>query len=79
MLASFNSQEPFDFPVTFPLVPPQVDGTQVNVVGALHAGSPFYVDIVQAPQAAGFALRLSGASGLVPESVAPRLAVIRIH
>src|SRR5437773_12174648 len=63
----------------FPLVPPAGAGTQVNLRGTLHAGSGFYVDILQAPGAGGFALRLGGVLGLAVTSVDPRLDVIRIR
>ena len=76
---SFRQVYPSLFGVAFPLTPPVDGGTQVNVVGTLHAGSGFYVDIVQAPRALPFALDLMGVPGLVTASVVPRLDVIRIH
>lgn len=79
VFASFNAQDPVDFPFPFPLSPPVDGGAQVNVAGTLHAGSGFYVDIVQNPRAQAFALDLRGLSGLVPASVVARLAIIRIH
>jgi hypothetical protein len=79
VFASFYTQDPFDFPLPFPLAPPGVAGTQVNLAGTLHAGSGFYVEILQAPGAGGFALRLSGAIGPVAPAVDPRLDVIRIR
>src|SRR2546428_8439606 len=51
-------------------------GTQVNLGGTLHAGSGFYVDILQAPGAGGFAPRLGGVIGLAGTPVDPRLDVI---
>jgi hypothetical protein len=42
-------------------------------------GSGFYVDILQAPGASGFALRLGGVIGLAATTVDPRLDVIRIR
>ena len=79
VFASFNSQDPVDFPSPFPLSPPVDGGTQVNLAGTLHAGSGFYVDIVQSPGAFAFALDLRGVPGLLPPSIVPRLAIIRIH
>ncbi|HTD70882.1 MAG TPA: hypothetical protein VK647_10520 [Gemmatimonadales bacterium] len=79
VFASFYAQDPFDFPLPFPLVPPGVAGTQVNLAGTMHAGSGFYVDILQAPGGGGFALRLSGSGGLVVPAVDPRLDIIRIR
>lgn len=79
VFASFYAQDPFDFPLPFPLVPPGVAGTQVNLAGTLHAGSGFYVDILQAPAGGGFALRLSGSGGPVALAVDPRLDIIRIR
>ena len=77
--ASLSAQDPFDFPLPFPLVPPAGAATQVNLGGTLHAGSGFYVDILQAPGAGGFALRLGGVIGLAATTVDPRLDVIRIR
>ena len=79
VFASFYAQDPFDFPVPLPLAPPGVAGTQVNLAGTVHAGSGFYVEILQAPGAGGFSLRLSGAIGPVAPAVDPRLDVIRIR
>ncbi len=79
VFATLSAQDPFDFPLPFPLVPPAVAGTQVNLAGTLHGGSGFYVDILQAPGAAGFALRLSGVIGPGAAAVEPRLDVIRIR
>jgi len=77
--ASLSAQDPFDFPLPFPLVPPASAGTQVNLGGTLDAGSGFYVDILQVPGAGGFALRLGGVIGLAATTVDPRLDVIRIR
>ena len=60
-------------------MPPAGAGTQVNLGGTLHAGSGFYVDILQAPGAGRFALRLGGVTGLAATTVDPRLDVIRIR
>jgi len=79
VFASLYAQDPFDFPLPFPLVPPAGAGTQVNLGGTLHAGSGFYVDILQAPGAGEFALRLGGVIGLAATTVDPRLDVIRIR
>lgn len=76
---SFRQVYPSLFGVAFPLTPPVDGGTQVNVAGTLHAGSGFYVDVVQSPFAQAFALDLRGVSGLLPPSVVPRLAIIRIQ
>ncbi len=67
------------YALPFPLRPPAGAGTQVNLGGTLHAGSGFYVDILQAPGAGGFALRLGGVIGLAATTVDPRLDVIRIR
>ncbi len=77
--ASLSAQDPFDFPLPFPLVPLAGAGTQVSLGGTLHAGSGFYVDILQAPGAGGFALRLGGVIGPGATTVDPRLDVIRIR
>lgn len=79
VFASFNAQDPYDFPIAFPLQPPLVSGLGVDVAATLHAGSGFYVDIHQAPGAAAFTLRFGSGLGLVTADVTPRLAVIRIH
>src|SRR5947208_2358090 len=76
---TYVSSDLADFPLPFPLVPPAGAGTQVNLGGTLHAGSGFYVDILQAPGAGGFALRLGGVIGLAATTVDPRLDVIRIR
>src|SRR2546428_5823255 len=53
-------------------------GTQVNLGGTLHAGSGFYVDILQAPGAGGFAPRPGGVIGLAAIPGDPRPDGIRI-
>jgi hypothetical protein len=79
VFASFYAQDPLDFPLPFPLIPPAVAGAEVSVAGMLHAGSGFYVDILQGPGAGGFALSFSGPSGPIAASLDPRLDVIRIR
>lgn len=75
----FYSQDPYDFPLPFPLAPPQVSGSQVDVFGRLHAGSPYYIDVLQPPSGAAFGLRFSGSPGAVSTLVDPRLVVIRLQ
>lgn len=77
--ASFNQQDPEDFPQQFPLVPPTAGGALVSVSGKLHAGSGYYVEVVQQPGSAGFALRFNGAPGAISPDLDPRLAVIRLQ
>ena len=79
VFASFYEQDPYDFPLPFPLVPPAGPGAQVDVAGSLHAGSGYYADILQAPGASGFTLFLGDGTGPVSASVVPRLSVIRIR
>ncbi|HYL55933.1 MAG TPA: hypothetical protein VEU73_10215 [Gemmatimonadales bacterium] len=81
VFASFNAQDPVDFPEPFPLMPP-VDGEgQVNITGYLHGGSGFYVDIVESPQSSAFALdfRAVAGGGPIATSVVPRLVILRIR
>jgi hypothetical protein len=78
VFASFNAEDPADFPVAFPLIPGQSTGSQVSVSGVFHAGSGYYVDIRQPPSGAVFTLRLT--DGLAAEeTVMPRLAVLRLR
>ena len=77
--ASLYQQDPFDFPVPFPLVPSSGSGSQVNLAGSLRAGSGYYVDIQQPPRGAGFTLFLGTSTGLVSPAVVPRLVVIRLQ
>jgi hypothetical protein len=81
VFAAFNAQDPYDFPVAFPLVPPATGsgGAPLNLSGELHAGSGYYVQIVQAPGAAALAVRFTGAPGAISPNVDARLAVIRIQ
>src|SRR2546422_2142786 len=51
--ASLSAQDPFDFPLPFPLVPPAGARTQVKLGGTLHAGPGVFVDILHAPRARG--------------------------
>ncbi|HXW96098.1 MAG TPA: hypothetical protein VEI47_00830, partial [Gemmatimonadales bacterium] len=76
---SLYQQDPVDFPIPFPLLPPVVSGSGVNVSGVLHSGSGFYVDVHQGPGAAAFTLHLAGPSALLPAEVVPRMSIIRIH
>ena len=78
---SWSFRQAFEsfFGLPFPLVPPAVGGTQVSVAGTLHAGSGFYVDVLQGPGAGGFALRFGSSSGAIATSLDPRLDVIRIR
>jgi len=79
VFAYFNAQDPFDFPLPFPLVPPSSGGALVSVSGRLHAGSPYYADIVQPAGGGAFGLRLSGAPGAVSPDLDPRLVVLRLQ
>jgi len=75
-----HSQDPTDFPLAYPLVPPLAAGNAVNVSGKLWSGSGVYVRAVQPPNGAAFTLHLSGSSGVaVSPAVIPRLVVLRIR
>jgi len=79
VFASFNAQDPVDFPQAFPLTPPVDGGARVNIAGYLHGGSGFYVDIVQSPLSSAFALDFRAGGGPIATSVVPRLVIIRIR
>lgn len=79
VFAALSAQDPFDFPVPYPLVPAASAGTQVDIAGILHAGSGWYARLLQGPGAPGFALRLTGSTGSLPAAIAPRLDVMRIR
>ena len=77
---NLHSQDPTDFPLAYPLVPPLVAGNAVNVSGKLWSGSGVYVRALQPPNGAAFTLHLSGSSGVaVSPAVIPRLVVLRIR
>jgi hypothetical protein len=64
----------------FPLVPERTDGTAYGHSGTLRAGSGHHVLVAQSPGAAGVDLRLTGSAGsALPNSIAPRIALVRIR
>ena len=75
-----NRNDPQDFPLPYPLVPPISAGKAVSLSGKLWAGSGAYVRVVQPPGGAAFTLQFSanGASPVSP-AIVPRLTVIRIR
>jgi len=77
---SLNSQDPGDFPLTYPLVPTPSGGATVSVSGTLTSGSGAYVRLFQPPQGAAFSLHFTkdGATAL-PAALTPRLDIIRIR
>jgi hypothetical protein len=77
--ASLNAQDPYDFPSAFPLVPLAAPGSGVSTSGELHAGSGYYVDVVQRPGAAAFTLRFDGGSAPLAPALDARLDVVRIR
>ena len=78
--ASLNSQRPDIFPKAFPLSPTGSSGDSTDVSGTLLAGSGKYHRAFQAPSAPGYMLLFStSGGGPLPETVAPRLSIIRIR
>ena len=75
-----NANDPQDFPLPYPLVPPISAGKAVSLSGKLWAGSGAYVRVMQPPNGAAFTLQFS-ANGSAPVSpaIVPRLTVIRIR
>jgi len=78
--SSLHTQDPTDFPLAYPLVPPLSAGNAVNISGTLWSGSGEYVRAVQAPGGAAFTLHFSanGTTAVSP-AVTPRLNVVRIR
>jgi len=78
--SSLHSQDPTDFPLAYPLVPPLSAGNAVNISGTLRTGSGEYVRAVQQAGAAAFTLHFSanGTTAVSP-SVVPRLNILRIR
>ena len=75
-----NRNDPRDFPLPYPLVPPISGGHAVSLSGKLWAGSGAYVRVMQPPNGAAFTLQFS-ANGSAPVSpaIVPRMTVIRIR
>lgn len=64
----------------YPLVPERTDGTAYGHSGTLRAGSGHHVLVTQLPGAGGVDLRLTGSAGAaLPNSIAPRIALVRIR
>jgi hypothetical protein len=78
--ASLHAQDPSDFPLAFPLVPPAAAGAALSLSGTLMAGSGMYVRALQGPGASGFtfSFRANGSTAL-PSTITPRLSIIRIR
>jgi hypothetical protein len=78
--ASLNSQDPAHFARPYPVVPTAGAGSAVNLSGTLFAGSGVYQRALQGPSGPQFGLFYSrNGSALLPASIVPRLAVIRIR
>lgn len=77
---SLHTQDPQDFPLPFPLVPPATAGSAVSLSGMLRSGSGAYARALQGPNTTSFALLFSGGNGTaVSGIVTPRLNIIRIR
>jgi hypothetical protein len=67
-------------PSAYPLVPPVLDATSVQVTGMLHAGSGSYYRLQHAAGAPGSTLLFSNSAGAaLRTSLVPRLSVIRLQ
>ena len=77
---SLYLQDPYDFPVAFPLQPTVSGPGSVGVRGELGAGSAAYVGVVQSPHSNGFSLLFrANATALITTDVVPRLTILRIR
>jgi hypothetical protein len=78
--AALNSQDPKDFPLSFPLVPIADGGSVVSSSGTVTSGSGAYVRVFQPPLGAAFSLHFTrDGSTALPAALVPRLDVIRIR
>jgi hypothetical protein len=77
---ALSSEDPFDFPSSFPLSPATEQGGFLTMSGVLHAGSGAYVIGLQAVGGPAFTLSVTG-GGMNPISpaIAPRIEVIRLQ
>jgi hypothetical protein len=78
---NFNSQSPSQFPTEYPLVPEAVTAGGYNRDGVLRAGSGRHLLITQSPSGEAIDLQLAASDGesLPPETIRPRIAVVRIR
>ncbi|HEY3012207.1 MAG TPA: hypothetical protein VGJ36_05640 [Gemmatimonadales bacterium] len=66
--------------IPFPLIPDSTSGVGYTHTGVLRAGSGRHVRVVQAPGAGAVDLQLTGPTGTaLPNSIAPRIALVRIR
>jgi hypothetical protein len=78
--ALLHTQEPNNFPETFPLNPTQSDGRSVLLQGKLFGGSGVYHLVEQPGDDRGFTLHFTDAEGrAIQDGLKPRLNLIRIR
>lgn len=77
VFASMNAQDPYDFPVAFPLEPTEAPGTTLSARGFLDAGSGAYFQALQSGP--GFSMYLSGNPGAISAAGVPQLDIVRIQ
>lgn len=80
VFGTLNAEDPFDFPVSFPLQPTVGSGSSVRVSGELDAGSGAYVIAVVTPHTRGYTLVFRATpTALISANLAPLVTVIRIR
>ena len=80
IFSQLHAQDPADFPVAYPLQPDSGQGVSVTSSGTLLPGGGAYVIATQLPNSQGFQLKFRRSNGLVmPSTLAPQLAVYRLH
>jgi hypothetical protein len=81
LFASFNSQDPVNFPRPYPVVPDVTTDGNYETAGNLPAGSGKHVIIQQPANGAGVDFKITASDGTsaLPASAVARVAVLRIR
>jgi hypothetical protein len=78
--AALHQQDPFTFPLSYPLVPDSTTGSYSRT-DSLKAGSGRHVVISQPPSSGELDFKLTGSDGTsaLPATAEPRIAIVRIR